>query len=677
MQPGTPGEASSARCLLLDRFLGPSWPDLSTRRAVEELEAIALPDRLRVHSTYEALRLAALRAPGDAAVMYLPEASPHVAPHTLSYREFLAAVTACANAFHTLGVGATDVVSLLLPLLPESLVSLFGAQAAGIVSPVNPLLEPHQLAEILRANRSRVVVLLAPEDQGEQTPANTASRAIWDKFVRIRAELPDLRAIVAVDGKSVADGATIFDFHTLLALQPTSHLVSGRAIGGDDIAGYFHTGGTTGTPKLVRHTHLNQLTQAWVVALMLRIEAGERMLFGLPLYHVGGALTQALAYLCAGATLVTVSSSGWRNPAAVAGIWKLVERYRPCGLLGVPTVLAAALTVARRDEDISCLRMAVGGGSAIPLAVGKAYTEQFHLQVLEVYGMTETASIHTMSYADRPIRLGSVGQPVPFARVRIVRQSAPTPTPTPTPTPIFEASVGVGIWQDCEPEEIGLVAMAGPGVFSGYLDPVHQAGAFIEPGWVNSGDLGRIDKDGYLWITGRAKDLVIRGGHNIDPQPIEEILFAHPGVELAAVVGQPDPYAGELPVAYVQPKPTAQLDAAELIAWIRERTPERAAVPVAIHPINPMPLTGVGKIFKPALRWDAAQRVAAQLLADLSSAYPESLAQMRIIAGAHPVHGNLIRVQLPRPAAGNAELLAQEIDRRLSGLTIRHAIVWE
>jgi len=220
--------------------------------------------------------------------------------------------------------------------------------------------------------------------------------------------------------------------------------------------------------------------------------------------------------------------------------------------------------------------------------------------------------------------------------------------------------------------EIGVVAMAGPGVFSGYLSEVHNREAFVEPGWVNSGDLGRLDEDGYLWITGRAKDLVIRGGHNIDPQPIEEILFTHPAVELAAMVGRPDAYAGELPVAYVQPKPGQTIDPAELIDYVRERTPERAAVPVAIHAIQPMPLTGVGKVFKPALRLDAARRVAENLLADA----PLAGGALVISADTHPVHGSLITVRAEGVPLAAREALAQVVQERLGPLTMRHEVVW-
>lgn len=642
---------------LLDRVIGPDWPDLSTSEAVRAFESVPYAERIAATSTYEALRLGAQANPAAPAIRFLPNADPDEAPIVFDHAQFFGRVTQAANAFHAIGIGADDVVSFLLPLLPQAFYTLYGAEAAGIANPVNPLLEPHQLVEILRAADTRVLVALGPMPGSD----------IWEKVQRIRAELPSLEAIVVVGGAQVAtarpvvagvppsrsaDGlAPIYDFDALLAVQRADALASGRHIGPDDTAAYFHTGGTTGTPKLVRHTHANQVYQAWVVGLMLRVGRGDTVLFGLPLFHVGGALTQGLAWLSAGATLTVLSPAGWRSPAAQRNVWRLVERYRPAVFSGVPTVLTAALNAPLDGFDLSSVRRVSAGGSAIPVAVGRAYTERFGWPVLEVYGMTETSSVHTIAYLDRPIRLGSVGHPVPYSRVRIVKLDADG------------RCTG-----DCATDEIGVVAMAGPGVFSGYRSAQHNRDAFVESGWVNSGDLGRVDADGYVWITGRAKDLVIRGGHNIDPQPIEEILFSHPAVALAAMVGQPDPYAGELPIAYVQFKPGASAEPADLIDFVRERTPERAAVPIAIHPVDPMPLTGVGKVFKPALRLDAARRVAERLLADLG------IAGLAVSAGTDPVHGSLITVTVPPGAGGEDEALAAQVHERLGPLTMRHVV---
>jgi fatty-acyl-CoA synthase len=632
-----------ARAVLLDHVIGDRIPSLATAADVAALEAVPLSLRLAATNTFDAIRLGAAFNPEAPALQFLANASAEDTPIVMTHGQFAARITQAANMFHALDVGPGDVVSLLLPLLPQSFVTLFGAEAAGIANPVNPLLEPHLMAEILEAANTKVLVTLGP----------TPGTDIWEKVSKVRGRLKSLKAIVLVNGQDdLANGVHSFD--SLINAQPADRLVSGRQIMPNDTAAYFHTGGTTGTPKLVRHTHLNQVYQAWVCNVMLKSKPGRNLLFGMPLFHVGGSLTQSLATLTGGSCLVVLSPAGWRHPAALKNLWPLVERYRPEILSSVPTVLAASLAVPIGGSDVSSLRYAAGGGSAIPVAVGKALQEKHNTPVLEVYGMTETASIHTLAYIDRPKRLGSVGHAVPYSRVRIVKLD------------------GDGRYAgDCAANEIGVVAMAGPGVFSGYLADTHNIGTFVEPGWVNSGDLGRLDEDGYLWITGRAKDLVIRGGHNIDPGPIEDLLFQHPAVGLAAMIGQPDAYAGEVPVAFVQLKPGATVAAGELEAWVRERTPERAAVPVRVDVIDPMPLTGVGKVFKPHLRWLATERAFNQALADL----PHS-AQSQVRVGADGTHGSLATVTLAAVAATDRDAVAKAVQERLAPFVTRHEIQW-
>ena len=629
---------------LLDRLIGDAWPVFADDAQLRAFEATPYAERIAAQSTYEALRLGAARDPDAAALLFLPQADAEETPLAISHRQFFGRVTQGANLFGELGVGPDDVVSFLLPLLPQSFVALFGAEAAGIANPVNPLLEAAQLAEILRAANTKVLVALGPVPGSD----------IWAKVERIRERLPALKTILRVGGEADATPG-VQSFDALLERQPADRLTSGRRIAADDTAAYFHTGGTTGMPKLVRHTHGNEVYQAWAMNLMLHMQPGSKLLFGLPLFHVGGALTQGLAQLCAGGAIVVLSPAGWRNPNAVRNAWRLVERYRPEVFGGVPTVLGAALNVPLAGADVSSIRCVSGGGSAIPVPIGKAYQERFKVPVLEVYGMTETASVHTIAYRDRPLRLGSVGHPVPYSRVRIV-----------------ELDAAGHRRRDCAAGEIGVVAMSGPGVFSGYLSELHNRDAFVEPGWVNSGDLGRLDAEGYLWLTGRAKDLIIRGGHNIDPMAIEEVFFQHPAVALASVVGQPDAYAGELPVAFVQLKPGATVDAAELLGFVAERTPERAASPVEVYFIDALPLTAVGKVFKPALRWDAARRAVTRMLAGLR----RDGGEIKVEVGPHAEHGSLITVTIEGVTAGARALLEPQIGERLDPLVMRHETVW-
>ena len=628
---------------LLDRHIGNEYPSFATDAELRAFEQTPYADRIAAQSTYEALKLGAAHNGDAPAIQFLANADPADQPIVISYRDFMARVTQAANMFHSLGVGPGDVVSFMLPLLPDAFVTLFGAEAAGIVNPVNPLLAPHQIAEILEAAQTKVLVALGP----------LPGTDIWQKVESVRGKLKHLKAIVQVQGAGdPANG--IYSFSELIRAQPSNHLVSDRKIGGDEVAAYFHTGGTTGTPKLVRHTHTNQVYQAWACNLMFKSNAGKNLLFGMPLFHVGGSLTQVLATLTAGSCLVVLSPTGWRNPASVKNIWRLIERFKCEAFSSVPTVLAAALSMPRDDADISSLRFAAAGGSAIPVAIGKAIQDKLNLPVLEVYGMTETASVHTIAYWDRPIRLGSVGLPIPYSRVRVVKLDAD------------------GRYErDCAPDEIGVVIMTGPGVFGGYLNDAHNKGAFIDSHWVNSGDLGRLDGDGFLWITGRAKDLVIRGAHNIDPGPIEDIMFQHPSVALAAMVGQPDAYAGELPVGYVQLKPGASVQAGELEAWVRERTPERAAVPVQIIPVDPMPLTGVGKVFKPQLRWDAATRVFSGVLSPLR----ERGIDCKVKVGPHGSHGSIATVTLGSVPEDKRAAVIGEVDALLAPFVMRHEVV--
>jgi fatty-acyl-CoA synthase len=629
---------------LLDRFIDHDYPGFATDADVHAFEEIPYAQRVAAESTYEAIRLGAAHNVDAPAIQFLPNAEPADTPVILTYRDFVARVSQAANMFHALGVHGDGVVSFLLPLLPEAFVTLFGAEAAGIANPVNPLLEPHQIKEILDAARTTVLVALGPMPGTD----------IWQKVEQVRKDLKHLKAIVQVHGPG--DPASgVYSFADLMKKQPSDRLVSGRRITGEQVAAYFHTGGTTGTPKLVRHTHANQVYQAWACNLMLKSKAGANVLFGMPLFHVGGALTQALTTFSAGGCLVVLSPGGWRNPAAVKNIWGLVERFKPEALTSVPTVLAATLSIPPGKADLSSLQYAAGGGSAIPVAVGAAIQDKFKLPVFEVYGMTETASVHTIAYADRPVRLGSVGLPLPYSRVRIVKLDADGK-----------------LERDCAVDEIGVVIMAGPGVFGGYLNDAHNAGAFVDGHWVNSGDLGRLDRDGFLWITGRAKDLVIRGGHNIDPAPIEDIMFQHPAVGFAAVVGQPDAYAGELPVGYVQLKPGASVAPGEIEAFVRERTPERAAVPVQVIPIDPMPLTGVGKVFKPQIRWDAARRVFTNILAPLRDRGIDCSVQV----GPHGSHGSLATVTLAGVPEAQREAIANEVHTRLAPFVMRHEVVF-
>ncbi len=619
------------------------YPPIRNRSDARTLERKPLSHYMQAADVYAAFCRGADIDPDKPAMQVLPAGEPMGEPVTISYRELKERVHQTANMLHSLGLGSTDVVSFLLPMCPEAYYTILGGEAAGIVNAVNPLLEPWQIAEILKAAGTKILV--AP------SPIDPVGREIWDKVAAIRHELPNLKAVLQVGGLGSTHGA--LSFETEMLAQPGDRLVSGRRIDPADIASYFHTGGTTGTPKLAQHSHHMQASHVWSTGVGLGMDENDVLLVGLPLFHIGGSVIGAIIPFAKGATLVLGSPAGFRDPNLIRDYWRLVHRYRVTIVAAVPTVLGALLNIPADNADISSVRYALTGGAPMPMEVGKAFHERIGRLVIEGYGMTETTSYVTLIPRDGPLRIGSVGVPLPHVEVKCVRLDEDG-----------------RIDRECAVDEIGNVVIRGDCVLPGYVQEQYNAGAWAGDGWLNSGDLGRFDEDGYLWITGRAKDLIIRGGHNIDPAVIEEAMHKHPAVELAAAVGKPDAYAGELPVAYVQLKPDADASVEELQSFVREHIAERAANPVNVFLVDAMPLTGVGKIFKPELRWDSVRLVYGELVR--AATEPANI-DAKVTVGAHDVHGTLATIALSGERDAEIEALIAD---SLKPFAVRHEIVW-
>jgi len=387
----------------------------------------------------------------------------------------------------------------------------------------------------------------------------------------------------------------------MIAGQPSGHLAGADLPEAGDLAAFVHTGGTTGAPKVAAHTHANQLACAWGIAQCSGLAPGEGMLGGLPLFHVNALIVTGIAPMFSGARVVWPGPSGYRGKALYARFWQIIEHYRIAAMSAVPTVYGTLAQVPV-DADISSLRLPIVGASPLPASVREAFAAHTGRRLLEGYGLTEAtcASTWTRPGEERP---GSVGSVLPGQHVKAVQIADD------------------GTWADCAAGQTGVLAIGGPAVFAGYVtDPrlggprVSRDGA-VRDGWLNTGDLGSVDAGGFVYLAGRAKDLIIRGGHNIDPRVIEEALLAHPAVRAAAAVGRPDRHSGEVPVAYVVPASPGRFDEADLLAWAGTAIGEPAARPKHIHPIDAIPVTEVGKHFKPALAADAAVRAITDALA--------------------------------------------------------------
>ncbi len=613
---------------------------------VEALEQTPWESVIPAESTYELLADIAGKRPDATALTFLLTGALDEEPIRVPYKLFIQRINQAANMFADLGVGPADVVSFLLPLLPQAQYVLWGAEAAGIVNPINFLLQPDQIAELMNKAGTKVVVALGPN------PALD----IWEKVMAVKDKVPSLKAVLSVFGpEDEANG--IYSFDKLIDKYPGDRLVSDRKFSRNDIAAYFHTGGTTGAPKLARQTHGSQVYAAWAISNFWQYKNTDIAVCGLPLFHVAGAFVVSLAPLTSGMELVIPSPGGLRNPTILENHWSLLEKYNINIMGGVPTSIGALLNVPIGDADISRVERALTGGSALPVQVEKDFREKIGLKVFQMYGQTESTVIISMNPVLAEPRIGSVGMRVPYQQWKIVKLTSPDYS------------------EECEPNEPGLLLIKGPNVFAGYLDPAQNKGVLLDDGWLVTGDLGYLNDEGWLYLTGRAKDLIVRSGHNIDPSMIEEALMQHPAVCLAAAVGKPDTYAGELPAAYVELNPGASVSKEELMDFVESRIPERPAKPKDIIIIEQMPMTGVGKIFKPALRFALAESEFNQALGFLKEKGIDFKISVQEIKG----RGNVASVSLAATAQDlNKSEVEKSIAETLGRYTyIKHEIAWE
>lgn len=625
-------------------------PLIRTLHDIELIESTPLSERDLPRSTFELIRRTAQASPDAPALSFILQGTAEETALRLSYAELLGKVTQTANAFHRLGLRPGKAVSFLLPNLPQTHYTIWGGEAAGIVNAINPLLDPEHIAELIHASDSELLVTLAPFPGTD----------LWDKVHALRDQLPELKAILCVDMANLLpepqrsalkaqrgplpDG--VLDFDEAIAACTADHLESGRVIAADDIASYFHTGGTTGTPKLAPHSHGNEVAMAYSMNLVTRFGVGDVTLCGLPLFHVNGVIVTGLAAFIGGAEVLLATPQGYRNGTLISNFWKVIERHKVSFFSGVPTIYAGLLQVPSEGHDLSSLKYALCGAAPMPVELIRQFEAKTGLTLIEGYGLTEGTCGSCANPPAGERRPGSIGLPMPYCEVSIK---------------VLDEQGGYV--RDAEQNEIGNLCIRGATVFKGYLQASKNAGIWVDGDWFNTGDLGRVDADGYIWLTGRSKDLIIRGGHNIDPQMIEEALHKHPAVAMAAAVGKPDAKAGELPVVYVQLKPGSQASEAELLEHAAAHIPERAAIPKDAWIIDAIPLTAVGKTFKPALRFDAITRVYQAAVGELHPA-----ARVEVLSDDKA--GQLAHIHLPN----QDQALAEAIGERLAGYAVGHRI---
>ncbi|MBK0391029.1 AMP-binding protein [Ramlibacter algicola] len=598
-------------------------PSIRSLADIEALERAPYEQAIPARSPYGLIQRAAQRFGERDAFVFLPSGDPSAPVERTTYAQLLDGIHRAANLFRSLGVGPDDAVALLAPNHPLTHAALWGAQLAGRACPINPLLQPEHIAALLRASGAKVLVALGPNDEVD----------MWSTVRQVLALHP--LPCLAIGG---ADGAQ--GFATALQQQP-AQLQFEPVLHPDHVAACYHTGGTTGAPKLALHTQGNEAHTSWFAHRFYGFDEHTVEINGFPLFHVAGAFVYGLALLAIGGTQVVPTLSGMRNAAFVRSYWKHCERHRVSALACVPTILA---TLANQplDADVSRVRVAYTGGSPLPNELAAQFEARTGIPVRNILGMTECAGLLTIEpFAARRVP-GSTGLRLPYTQVRAVPWTGGE----------------VQLDASCAPGETGVIVVRGPHVSPGYTDAARNAGMF-EGGWLVSGDLGHVDADGTVHVTGRAKDVIIRGSHNIDPGLVEEALLAHPAVAMAAVVGEPDAHAGEVPVAFVTLRPGGQADAAAILAEVSPRVYERPAVPKRVTVLPSLPVTAIGKVYKPALRVMAIETRLRESLADLG---------VTVEVQAEDRGGKLVATLVVHAADGAA--LREQVQQRLGAMSL-------
>lgn len=630
-----------------------------TARYMDEERYHALLDQLP--TTYDLIKQGHDLDPSAPALSYFIQGTHYQHCETLSYADFLAQIHQVANFIDTLNLEKDAVVAMLLPNLPECYSIIFGVQTRQVIMPINPLLEPEVISELLHTVHARVLITLAPFPNTD----------IWQKARTVANQVPSIAHVVTLNladhvlgakgvaakllqaketvkangwqalvaGHQMALPSHIQHHHWRIAIgqQPATALRFANEVhkrrSCDDYSSYFCTGGTTGRPKIARRIHKNEVANVLQVRAILGdkvVGSGKNILCGLPLFHVNAVMVTGTLPFSIGGHVVLATPQGYRGDGVVANFWNIIEHYHINFFSGVPTLYSSLLSVPIKGQNIASLEYCLCGAAPMPVEVFKQFEAQTGITILEAYGLTEGNCGSSINPKDGERKIGSIGKPFSYQpmSVAILDEQGK-----------FERHAQV--------DEVGSIIIRGDNVFSGYYLAEQNSDIWLtdtdNQRWFNTGDLGYQDADGFFILTGRKKELIIRGGHNIDPKLIEEPVYQFDGVAVCAAIGKPDVYAGELPILFVQPKPNHDIDLQALQDYCDTHIGERAARPKEIHIVAEIPLTPVGKVFKPALKRQVNQATVAALLeaeginADVST--PE-----------HAKYGFITRVQVADPA---------------------------
>jgi long-chain acyl-CoA synthetase len=462
----------------------------------------------------------------------------------LSYAALDDASARAASLLRERGVGPADRVGLMLPNVPQFAIAYYGILRAGAtVVPMNVLFKRREVAYMLGDAGARLLLVWHGfAEEALPAAAESGAECLLVEPGGLETLLGDVAPLAGAAPRDPADTAVI-----------------------------LYTSGTTGTPKGAELTHANLGRNAEIAVGLFALDPGSVILGSLPLFHSFGQTCTLNAALLAGASTTLLP----RFDAARA--LEIVERDSVSVFMGVPTMYNALLHHPGRERsDVSSLRVCVSGGASLPVELLHAFEQEFGCTILEGYGLSETSPIASFNHPGRERKPGSIGTPVDGVEMRVVDPAG----------------------ENVLPGEVGEIVIRGHNVMKGYWrKPEATADAISPDGWFRSGDLARIDGDGYFFIVDRLKDMIIRGGYNVYPREIEEVLYAHPAVREAAVVGVPHAELGEEVAAAVALRPDAEATEDELREFVRDQV-AAYKYPRLVWFVDELPKTATGKVLK-------------------------------------------------------------------------------
>jgi len=457
------------------------------------------------------------------------------------------------------GLGPEGKVLVLMGNGVEFLYIFFGLGRIGAVSvPVNPMLKPEEIAYIAKDSDAEMLVTIP---------------AFAPMLPTVRALLPQLKHIFIVGdmpADETTDGAAPEGVEPFAALlEPVTDVPAIAATPASDAA-LIYTSGTTGQPKGVILTHRNYVANAAMLIKAVRLAEGDRFFCVLPLFHVNAQVVTILAPMTAGADVVMMTKF------SLVGILPMIAKYKPTIMSAVPTIYHMLCQMPKAGEyDVSSMRFFVSGAAPLPERTYGAVQRVFQIPLIQGYGLSEATCASAVADFDAPIRWDSVGPALPYTNIRIVGEGG--------------ADLPVG--------EVGEIVVSGPTVMRGYYKNPEATEEVLTGGWLRTGDLGRFDEDGYLYVAGRIKDMIIRGGQNIYPQQIEAVLASLDGVAESCVVGVYEARWGQDVLAAVRREEGSALEEKDVIAHCKEKLAAYKC-PKHVRFVDELPKTATGKVKK-------------------------------------------------------------------------------